>query len=76
MRTIETAGDLERIERYAVHARNNAISIVGAVRLLRARPEFETKAEDALQAAEVELELSLGAVRKAMQEFTTKPVTA
>lgn len=68
--------DLERIERYARHARNNAISITGAVRILRSQPAFATNAEDALRSAEVDLELSLDAVRKAMQEFTTKPVTA
>jgi hypothetical protein len=68
--------DLERIERYARHARNDAINIYGAVRILRSRPTFETNAEDALRLAEEELEASLSAVRKARQEFTTKPVTA
>jgi len=66
--------DLERIERYANHARNNAVSIRGAVRLLRTQPEFETRAEDMLKTAEVELEEALSAVRTAMQEFTTKTV--
>lgn len=70
------SADLERIERYAHHAMNNAISITGAVRILRAQPNFETNAEAALQRAEAELELTLDAVRKAMQEFSTKPVTA
>ena len=66
--------DLERIERYANHARNNATSVRAAVRILRVQPDFETRAEDALKVAEVELEEALNAVRVAMQEFTTKPV--
>jgi hypothetical protein len=70
------AADLERIERHATHARNNAISVFGAVRLLRSQPAFETKAQDALKLSEVELETALEAVRKAMAEFSTKPVTA
>ena len=68
--------DLERIERYARHALNSAISITGAVRLLRSQPKFETNAAAQLKAAEAELELTLDAVRKAMTEFSTKPVTA
>jgi hypothetical protein len=68
--------DLERIERYARHAMNDAISLTGAVRVLRTRPNFETSAEDQLRSAEAELERSLSAVRSAMREFTTKPVTA
>lgn len=70
------SSDLERIERYAHHAMNNAISVTGAVRLLRSRPTFETNAEAALKSAEAELELTLDAVRKAMREFSAKPVTA
>lgn len=69
-------GDLERIERYSSHALNSAISVMGAVRILRAQPPFETRAEAMLKSAEAELELTLDAVRKAMQEFSTKPVTA
>ena len=69
-------GDLNRIERNARHAMNNAVSITGAVRILRARPAFDTRAEDQLRCAETELEAALNAVRKAMQEFSTKPVTA
>ena len=68
--------DLDRIESYATHARNNAISITGAVRILRSKPPFETRAEDALRLSEVELEIALNAVRKAMTEFSDKPVTA
>lgn len=68
--------DLERIERHARHAMNSAVSITGAVRVLRARPGFETRAEDQLRCAETELEAALTAVRGAMQEFTAKPVTA
>lgn len=70
------ASDLERIERYARHALNNAISITGAVRILRSQPAFETTAQDTLRSAEAELELTLDAVRKAMREFSAKPVTA
>ncbi len=70
------AADLDRIERYATHARNNAISLFGAVRLLRSQPDFETKAHDALKLSEAELETALEAVRKAMNEFSAKPVTA
>lgn len=70
------SSDLERIERHATHARNNAISVFGAVRLLRSQPKFDTKAEDALKLSEAELETALDAVRKAMKEFSTKPVTA
>lgn len=70
------SADLERIERYAHHAMNNAISVTGAVRLLRSQPHFETSAADALRRAEAELELTLDAVRKAMAEFSAKPVTA
>jgi phosphate uptake regulator len=70
------ASDLERIERYATHARNNAISITGAARILRFRPPFETRAEDALRMAEVDLETALTAVRMAMAEYNTKPATA
>lgn len=66
--------DLERIERYANHARNNAVSVRGAVRMLRVQPDFDTRAEDMLKTAEVELEEALNALRIAMQEFTTKPV--
>lgn len=68
--------DLNRIESYATHARNNAISITGAVRILRSRPPFETKAEDALKLSEAELEIALDAVRRAMTEFSAKPVSA
>lgn len=70
------AADLERIERYAHHAMNNAICVSGAVRQLRAKPKFGTLAEAALKSAEAELELTLDAVRKAMREFNTKPVAA
>jgi len=66
--------DLERIERYANHARNNAVSTRAAVRLLRVQPDFDTRAEDMLKTAEVELEEALNAIRLAMQEFSTKPV--
>ncbi len=70
------AADLERIERAATHARNNAISAFGAVRLLRSKPAFETRAFDSLKMTEAELETALEAVRKAMNEFSSKPVTA
>lgn len=70
------AADLERIERHATHARNCAINITGSVRLLRGRPNFDTKAEEALKLSENELETALAAIRKAMTEFNTKPVTA
>lgn len=70
------AADLERIERYARHALNSAISISGTVRVLRTQPKFDTNAEAALQAAEAELEITLDAVRKAITEFNAKPVTA
>lgn len=73
---LHQSSDLERIERYATHARNNAISVFGAVRLLRSQPTFETKAHNALKLSEAELEIALEAVRKAMTEFSTKPVTA
>lgn len=66
--------DLERIERYANHARNNAVSTRAAVRLLRVQPDFDTRAEDMLTTAEVELEEALSAIRAAKQEFSTKPV--
>ena len=66
--------DLERIERYANHARNNATSVRAAVRLLRVQPDFDTRAEDMMKTAEVELEEALSAIRSAMQEFSTKPV--
>lgn len=69
-------GDLNRIERHARHAMNSAVSITGAVRILRAQPAFETRAQDQLRCAEAELEAALNAVRNAMQEFSTKPVTA
>lgn len=65
--------DLERIERYSTHARNNAISVFGSVRLLRSKPAFDTRAEEALKLSEAELETALDAVRKAMTEFSTKP---
>jgi hypothetical protein len=68
--------DLERIERHATHARNCAINITGAVRLLRGRPAFDTKADDMLRLSENELETALSAVRKAMAELSSKPVTA
>lgn len=68
------SSDLERIERYATHARNNAISVFGSVRLLRAQPAFTSRAEDALRVSEAELETALDAVRKAMNEFSKKPV--
>jgi len=68
--------DLDRIESYATHARNNAISITGAVRVLRSRPPFETRAEDALKLSEADLEIALDAVRKAMNELNNKPVSA
>ena len=71
-----TEFDLERIERYARHAVNDAANIVGTVRLLRAQPPFETRAEDTLKSAEADLEVALNAVRKAITEFKTKPVTA
>jgi hypothetical protein len=74
--TDHQSSDLERIERYARHALNSAISITGAVRVLRSQPKFETNAEATLRAAEAELEVTLDAVRKAMQEFSTKSVTA
>lgn len=70
------SADLERIERYATDARNNAISIMGAVRVLRTQPAFETRAEDSLKLSEAELEIALDAIRKAMTEFSTKPVSA
>ncbi len=70
------AFDLERIERYARHAVNDAANIVGTVRLLRNQSPFETRAADTLSSAEADLELALNAVRSAMQEFSTKPVTA
>jgi len=70
------SGDLERVERYARHAMIDAITVTGAVRVLRSRPPFETRAEDALRLAEAELENSLNAVRRAMAEFSTKPVIA
>lgn len=76
MADIHQSSDLERIERYARHALNNAISIKGAVRVLRSQPKFDTAAEASLRSAETELETTLDAVRKAMQEFSTKPVTA
>jgi hypothetical protein len=66
--------DLERIERYANHARNNALSARAAVRLLRIRPDFETRAEEGLKVAEVEIEEALSSIRAALQEYTTKPV--
>lgn len=68
--------DLARIERYARHAVNDAANIVGAVRLLRGQPAFETRAAEILTSAATDLEIALSAVRKAMQEFSTKPVTA
>ena len=70
------SSDLERIERHATHARNCAINITGCVRILRGKPAFNTKAEEALKLSENELETALAAVRKAMSEFSTKPVTA
>ena len=70
------SADLERIERNATRARNDAITAYGAVRLLRVQPGFETKAMEALKLSEVELETALDAVRKAMTEFSDKPVTA
>lgn len=76
MADLDRTWDLERIERYSRHARNNAISVVGAVRVLRTQPPFETTAQDALRTAEADLETSLEAVRRAMKEFETKPVTA
>jgi formate-dependent nitrite reductase cytochrome c552 subunit len=66
--------DLERIERYATHAQQDAMAVRGAVRLLRVQPNFETRAQDALKKAEAELEESLQLVRQAQQEFSTKPV--
>jgi hypothetical protein len=66
--------DLERIERYARHLRNDAIQLTGAVRILRARPEFETNAEDRMREAYAELAFALTAVRSAMKEFNAKPV--
>jgi len=66
--------DLERIERYASHARRDAQSARAAVRQLRVQPDFETRAQDTLGVAAIELEEALSAVRQAMQEFTTKPV--
>lgn len=68
--------DLERLERYATHARNDAISIVGAALVLRTRPPFETRAEEALRIAEGELETALDAIRRAMREYNLKPITA
>ena len=69
------SADLDRIERHARNAMNSAISLHGSVRVLRSQPKFETNAEAQLKAAEAELELTLDAVRKAMMEFSTKPVT-
>lgn len=72
----QQTGDLERIERYARHAVNDAASIIGAVRILRSQPAFETRAADVLSNAETDLQLALNAVRVAAAEFKTKPVTA
>ena len=66
--------DLERIDRYATHALRDAQSVRSAVRQLRVQPKFETRAEDTLGTAAIELEEALNAVRQAMQELTTKPI--
>jgi hypothetical protein len=68
--------DLDRIERYATRALNDARSLRQSVRLIRTQPNFETRAEDAMKTAETELSASLDAVRQALREFSTKPVTA
>lgn len=70
------SADLDRIERHARNAMNSAASLYGSVRVLRSQPKFDTKAAAQLKETEAQLEITLDAVRKAMTEFSTKPVTA
>ena len=66
--------DLERIERYAKHALNDATWVRAAVRQLAVQPDFETRAEDTLNVAAIHLEEALAAVRQALTTFRDKPV--
>jgi hypothetical protein len=54
----------------------DVIHLLGAVRIIRSQPDFETKAEDAMKSAEAELEHALKVVRDARKQFSTKPVAA
>jgi hypothetical protein len=66
--------DLERVERYARHAVNDALSAKSAVRALASRPGFETIAEDELRKAERDLTEALTAIRKSLSSYRKKPV--
>lgn len=66
--------DIERVERYAMHALNDAVWVRSAVRQLAVRPDFETRAEDALITAEIQLQEALSAVRETITAFRGKSV--
>jgi hypothetical protein len=66
--------ELQRIERHAKHALNDATWAREAARRLTAQPDFETRAEDALNLAAIQLEEALSAVRQAITAFRAKPV--
>lgn len=73
---MNVSAHLDRIERYAAHVVSDTLGIVGAVRSLPARPDFETRAEDTLRMAETELMNSLEIVRRELKNYSMKPVTA
>lgn len=73
---MSASGYLERIERYGSHVVNDARSVASAVKAMPSRPGFETNAEEALRNAEKELNSSLTVIRRALKNYTTKPVTA
>jgi hypothetical protein len=68
-----TAGLLESIEANASWIEEHAARIESAVRLLKEKPPFETRAEDGLKKSAERLQLTLQLVRSAMQTYEATP---
>lgn len=64
---------LERIERYSSWMISDAETVQRNVRTVAAIPDFQTKAEVALNAAKHRLESALSDINKAIEELAAKP---
>lgn len=69
----EASACLSRIHRSATLARNDAGDVRRNVRMLKAIPGFETRAQDMIKRAKVELMEALSIIDQAETEYTNKP---
>lgn len=65
----EVAATLDRIEHYSTWLTNDAETVRRNVRMLGRRPNFETKANAAMQLAKTRLEAALKDVDAALESY-------